>query len=225
MNKALFNLPVLTAATFCLAATAVIVAMVFTPASPGPTLLLDEPWDAPAFEVMDHNGNTLTRENMLGKVWVCDFFLTRCNGVCPILGLKMAATAKQLASDSAMSDVKLVSFSVDPEHDTVDIIQAYREKNMPFWDNGSETQRADLEQRWVHTRANEQAAFWQTIRQGFRLHVGPASPDDPSTPIAHSRRFILVDQQGAIRGLYDAYSAEELETMMYDIRRVVVELN
>lgn len=223
MNKALFNMPVLTTAAFSIAATVVIVSMVFAEKDDGPTLLLDEPWAAPDFSVTDHNGNSITRESMLGKVWVCDFFLTRCNGVCPILGLKMAATAEQLAQDEAFADVKLVSFSVDPEHDTLEVLQDYREKNFHFWDKGEEALRAELEARWVHARAEDKEAFWETVREGFKLHVGPASPDDQTTPIAHSRRFVLVGPKGNIRGMYDAYSDDELYTMMYDVRRLVGE--
>lgn len=222
MNKALINLPVLTAAAFSLAATAVIVAMVFFEKE-GPTLLLDEPWAVPAFEVTAHTGEVITRKSMLGKVWVCDFFLTRCNGVCPVLGLKMAATTEALWKDKTLDDVKLISFSVDPEHDTVEVLKDYREKNIVFWDKGQAEFRAELDERWLHTRADDQETFWRTVREGFRLHVGPASPDDTSTPVAHSRRFVLIDQQGMIRGMYDAYSDEELGAMMHDIRRLADE--
>lgn len=223
MNKALFNLPVLTTAAFSLAATAVIVFMVFSGKPDGPTLMLDEPWAVPEFSVTDHQGQTITRSSMLGKVWVCDFFLTRCNGVCPVLGLKMAATADRLAKDDAFKDVKLVSFSVDPEHDTLEVLNDYRDKNLNFWDKGDDDLRAELNRRWVHARAQDKEAFWQTVRDGFRLGVGPANPEDKTTPISHSRRFVLVDAQGMIRGMYDAYSDEELVILIDDIRRLVNE--
>ena len=222
MNKALFNLPVLTAAMFSLAATAVIVALVFfKPAEP--TLMLDEPWAVPDFEVTDHNGQTFTREDMLGKVWVCDFFLTRCNGVCPVLGRKMAATAERLSQDETLDDVRLVSFSVDPEHDTLDVLKDYRAYNIEIWDKGRDDLRADLDRRWVHARAEEQESFWRAVREGFKLYVGPASEEEESTPIAHSRRFVLIGPKGMIRGIYDAYADEELETLIHDVRRLVNE--
>ena len=223
MNKALFNLPVLTTAAFSLAATAVIVFMVFADEPQGSPLMLDEPWAVPDFSVTDHNGQSITRQSMLGRVWVCDFFLTRCNGVCPVLGLKMAATAESLAQDSVFDEVKLVSFSVDPEHDTLDILGAYREKNFDFWDKGDDALRAELDRRWVHARAEDKEAFWQTVRDGFRLGVGPANPEDKTTPISHSRRFVLIDKEGIIRGMYDAYADEELVTMIDDIRWLVNE--
>lgn len=159
MKKALFNLPVLTTAAFSIAATLVIVAVVFADEPEGPTLLLDEPWAVPDFSVTDHKGNTITRESMLGKVWVCDFFLTRCNGVCPILGLKMAQTTERLSKDQVFDGVELVSFSVDPEHDTRQVLKDYRAKNFELWDKGDEALRAELEARWVHARAEEKEAF------------------------------------------------------------------
>jgi protein SCO1/2 len=223
MNKALFNLPVLTTAAFSLAATVVLVSLVFAGEPEGSELMLDEPWSVPDFQVTGHNGESITRQSMLGRVWVCDFFLTRCNGVCPVLGLKMAATAERLAKDDVFDDVKLVSFSVDPEHDTLDILKAYRSKNFEFWDKGNENLRAELESRWVHARAEDKEAFWQTVRDGFRLGVGPANPEDKTTPISHSRRFVLVDKEGVIRGMYDAYADEELVIMVDDIRVLVNE--
>ena len=223
MHKALFNLPVLTTAAFSLAATAVIVFMVFADKPEGPSLMLDEPWAVPDFQVTDHNGESITRQSMLGRVWVCDFFLTRCNGVCPVLGLKMAATAERLAKDDAFDDVRLVSFSVDPEHDTLDVLRAYRAKNFAFWDKGDQGLRAELESRWVHARAENKEAFWQTVRDGFRLGVGPANPEDKTTPISHSRRFVLIDKEGVIRGVYDAYADEDLVIMIDDARRLVNE--
>ncbi|MGB0768635.1 MAG: SCO family protein [Phycisphaeraceae bacterium] len=222
MNKALFNLPVLTAAGFSLAATVVIVAMVFADKPEPPTLMLDEPMPAPAFEVTAHTGEAMTRQSMLGKVWVCDFFLTRCNGICPVLGRTMADLANDLSQDEALSDVQLVSFSVDPEHDTVEQLNLYRKINMGVWDRGDEARRADLNERWLHTRAEAQEPFWQLVRDGFKLFVGPAE-NDPTTPVAHSGRLVLIDKRGQIRGYYDGLTDAEMPALLADIRRLVDE--
>lgn len=224
MNKALFNLPVLTAAAFSLAATAVIVAMVFAadPQSPtqGPTLMLDEPMEAPDFEVTTHEGEVLTKESMRGKVWVCDFFLSRCNGICPILGRTMADLAQDLSKEPDFEDVLLISFSVDPEHDTVEHLQQYRKVNMGYWDRGDDDWENEINRRWKHVRAKEQESFWQLVREGFKLYVGP-SENDPSTPIAHSGRLVLIDQQGRICGYYNGLTGEEMPALLADIRRLV----
>lgn len=222
MNKALFNLPVLTAAAFSLAATVVIVALVFADKPQGPTLMLDEPMPVPAFEVTSHDGEVITRQRMLGKVWVCDFFLTRCNGICPTLGRTMADLADELSRDPALDDVKLVSFSVDPEHDTVDQLKQYRKINMGVWDRGSQARQDEINRRWVHARAQAQEPFWELVREGFKLYVGP-SENDPTTPVAHSGRLVLIDQRGQIRGYYDGLSQADMPALLADIRRLVDE--
>lgn len=227
MNKALFNLPVLTAAAFSLAATVVIVAMVFAEKPEPPSLMFDvaigdEPLVVPEFEVTGHDGQVITRQSMLGKVWVCDFFLTRCNGVCPILGRTMADLADDLSKDAQLDEVKLVSFSVDPEHDTVDKLKQYRKINMGVWDRGSEARQDEINRRWIHTRAAEQEVFWELVRDGFKLDVGP-SKNDPKTPIAHSSKLVLIDQQGNIRGYYDGLTDAEQPHLLADIHRLMDE--
>ena len=222
MNKALFNLPVLTAAAFSLAATAVIVALVFAEKPEEPSLLLDEPMVVPDFEVQSHDGETMTRESMLGTVWVCDFFLTRCNGICPILGRTMADLAIDMSKDESLDDVKLVSFSVDPEHDTVEKLNRYRKINMGVWGKGDEQRRAEINRRWVHTRASEQEPFWELVCDGFKLYVGP-SEDDPTTPVAHSGKLVLIDKAGNIRGYYDGLTEMDLPALLADVRRLVEE--
>lgn len=220
MNKALLNLPVLLCAVLSLAATVALSAWVFAEKHQPPSLLLDQPMPVPDFTVTDHRGNTLTRDDMLGKVWVCDFFLTRCNGVCPILGLTMADLAEDLSRDDAFKDVRLVSFSVDPEHDTVEKLQRYRTINSTVWAGDNKTRQAAIDKHWSHTRADDQQAFWRLVREGFKLHVGP-SENDPSTPVAHSARLVLIDRSGRIRGYYDGMTDEDMPALIADIRRLV----
>lgn len=225
MNKALFNPPVIITALLSLAATVVISARVFDAGPEPPTLLLDEPMPVPAFEVIDQNGNTITRDSMLGKVWICDFFLTQCTYVCPRLGQTMADIAHKLASDPAIDDVQLVSFSVNPEYDTTEVIKQYRGIYMGVWCDGDEQRIADVEERWVHTRAEETEAFWKLVREGFKLYAGPSEGDD-TTPVAHSSKLVLIDRQGNIRGYYDGFSGisgDEMPALFADIRRLVEE--
>jgi len=221
MSKALFNLPVLTAAIFSIAATVVITAMVFAD-KPDPPTLLQPATPAPDFTVTDHHGDTLTKDDMLGRVWVCDFFLTSCNGVCPILGKKMASLIDEVAQDKALDGIRFVSFSVDPEHDTVDRLQAYRKTNMSAWAGGDDDLQALIDARWAHARAQDRETFWRVVSEGFGLYVGEA-PNDPSTPVGHSSRLVLIDQQGNIRGYYEGMTDEDTPALLADIRRLVRE--
>jgi len=222
MNKALFNPHVLIAGLFSLAATVAISGWVFKDQAPGPTLLLDEPLPAPDFTVTDYTGKVIDRGDFLGSVWVCDFFLTRCNGICPILGQRMADLAGQLSQDPSLDAVRLVSFSVDPDHDTLDRLTIYRNTHMGIWTRGDEKQKAELNRRWVHTRAEDRDAFWKIVSEGFKLYVGP-SEDDPMTPVAHSGRLVLIDKRGNIRGYYDGLTDDDTPALLADIRRLTKE--
>ncbi len=55
-------------------------------------------------------------------MWVADFVYTTCTGPCPMMSSQM----HQLQNSTAeMTDVKLVSFTVDPAHDTPTVLAAY----------------------------------------------------------------------------------------------------
>src|SRR5688572_14398998 len=68
-------------------------------------------FDTPSFEFTDQNGQTLKRDDLLGNVWIADFIFVNCAGPCPIMTSRLADVQKQVARP----DVKLISFSVDPE--------------------------------------------------------------------------------------------------------------
>ncbi|MFI4860234.1 MAG: SCO family protein [Phycisphaerales bacterium JB063] len=222
MTKHLLNLPVVLAAVFSLAACGVISAVVFMP---GPTKLLPgEPIPAPDFTVTDHAGQTLTHDDLLGEVWVCDFFLTRCTGVCPLLGQSMSNLAQQLNNTRALREVQLISFSVDPEHDRPDVLAEYRDNWRPTWSRGSDARWEAIDTHWRHATAQSQQDFWHVVTDGFKLTVGPnADPDDTSTPISHSSKLVLVDRAGNIRGYYDGLIPSDMEALVADLKRVVAE--
>lgn len=230
MKHPIFNLPVLLAAGLCLAATAVIAAVVFNPPQP-PTRLLPEPLGAPTFSVIDSKGNALAHDDLRGEVWVCDFFLTRCTGVCPLLGQRMAELAWELEQDPDLKGVRLISFSVDPEHDRPEKLAQYRAMYLPVWASDSDraifdARRAVIEQRWRHVTAADpdQQAFWNKVESDFLLMVGEADPSNTTTPISHSDKLVLIDRQGRIRGYYAGLNPEESgEPLLADIRRLVEE--
>ena len=135
--------------------------------------------------------------------------------------IELGSTSLRLL-DGQLSALDVLSFSVDPEYDTVEQLQLYRKINMGVWGRGDAQRRAEIDRRWVHTRADEQEPFWELVREGFKLYVGP-SEDDPSTPVAHSGRLVLIDKAGNIRGYYDGLTEADLPALLADVRRLVDE--
>ncbi len=141
-------------------------------------------WPAPDFRFSDHRGATLSREALLGKPWVANFVFTTCRTVCPLLTAKMV----RLQRDVPKADVRFVSFSVDPQNDTVEALAAYAQQWNPE------------EDRWSLLATTPEGLA--AVAQGFR--VTAERTDAGLDPILHSAVFVLVDERGVVRGVYDS---------------------
>lgn len=171
-----------------------------------------EPADAPvdygrvpAFSLIDQTGQPVTRDTLAGDVWIADFIFTRCAGQCPMMSVQMAALQNRFHDTP---DVRLVSFTVDPAHDTLEVLAAYA------------GHYGAVSPRWRFL-TGDRDALWGLARDGFKLGVS----DDGTTeePIVHSIRLVLVDRQGRIRGYYDATEAMAVERLVRDARLALSE--
>ncbi len=182
---------------------ALVIGMRLRPAAPEgpplPTITV-----APTFELTHYDGRTVRNKDLLGKPWIADFVFTRCPGVCPIMTQRM----KELASDLPPGIAHYVSISVDPEHDTPEVLKAYAQKHEAGPD-------------WYFLTGTE-SEIYPLIREGFllALDASPESSSEGAEPIVHSNRFVLVDAQGKIRGYYNSFNAEELAQLRIDVARL-----
>src|SRR6266581_6421759 len=78
----------------------------------------------PPFQLIDQNNQPFGSVQLLGKIWIADFVYSTCPGPCPMISSRMSETQKPLRD----TDVKLVSFSVDPQHDTPVVLRTYAER-------------------------------------------------------------------------------------------------
>ncbi len=137
-----------------------------------------------AFDLVDQDGQPLTRESLAGSTWVVDFFFTRCPSICPRMTERMESVAARWTGDSP----KLLSVSIDPEWDTSQRLQAYAEER-------------DLPQARWRFATGDKKAIRALCTGTFRLAMGRGMDEDGD--ILHSSRFILVDAKGDIRGAFD----------------------
>lgn len=154
----------------------------------------------PDFELVNRDGETVRLADLAGGPWVADFIFTRCGATCPRLTARMRA----LGARSGLA-IRKVSFSVDPEHDTPEVLAAYA-AGFGVADDG-----------WLFL-TGEREAVRRLVVDGFRLGIEAAPPGaDPREPILHSTRFVLVDGAGRIRGYYEALGAGGLERLESDL--------
>jgi len=155
----------------------------------------------PAFQFHDQDDQPVTHASLRGSVWVADFIFTQCAGPCPLMTVKMAALQKSLPPQ-----VKFVSFSLDPEHDTPAALKRY-----------AQMFSAD-ESRWKFLTGDQEAIMAQA--RGMLLAALPATFNQP---IIHDGRFVLIDGQGRVRGAYLSNDPQSLADLNRDARRLVAE--
>ena len=157
---------------------------------------------APDFTFTERSGKEVKLQDLKGQVWIADFIFTRCQGMCPLLTGRMALLQEKLKDEK----IKLVSFSVDPEYDTPKVLSEYASRF-----------KAE-EGKWLFL-TGEKRMMWEMMSGGFHLGVEQATPEDlqaGAEPIMHSNRFVLVDQEGSIRGYYDSSEPQKMEQLVKD---------
>lgn len=154
------------------------------------------------FEFKNQWGETITRDSLKGKVWVAYFFFTTCNSICPIMNRNAMDVQEEFAKNP---EVVLVGFTVDPEHDTVEVLKKWADKH--------NAQRG----KW-HFLTGKREDLYKLSRETFKLG---AEPGDETHAIVHSDKLVLIDRQGRIRGYYSGMNREEVQRLLQDIYRVL----
>lgn len=163
----------------------------------------------PGFELTDQTGSLLKNEDLQGKVWIAGFFFTRCAGPCPLLTGQMKIIGSKFRGDPGF---RTVSFSVDPETDTPQVLSKYAEKY-----------EADPKLWYFLTGDREQ--IYTLTQSGFRLGVRDIPESEREAPeqtVPHSTKLVLVDSSGKIRGYYDSESQGALDRLLLDIQKLLM---
>jgi protein SCO1/2 len=142
------------------------------------------------FRLTERSGRDVLETDLADQVWVADFIFTRCPSSCP----RITAVMKGLQARFGGTGVRLVSLSVDPEHDRPDVLDTFAQRFS-----------ADPARWWFLT--GPVPIVDQLIRERFRLGVVVASPEEQAAgaeSITHSTRLALVDRGNRVVGYYDA---------------------
>jgi len=145
-----------------------------------------------AFRAVDQDGRAVAAHDFAGHPLVVDFIFTRCRGPCPMMTARLAAL-RRMVSDPA---VRFVSFSVDPAHDTPEVLRAYAAR----W--------GAPDPRWRLLAAD--AATVQAVARG----LGELVAERPDGLLLHSEHFTLVDGTGRVRARLPSSEVKTLATQL-----------
>jgi protein SCO1/2 len=154
----------------------------------------------PGFALTDQNGAAFDSESVLkGHVWVADFMFTNCPGPCP----RMSSQMRQVQTALASTDVRLVSYTIDPAHDTPAVLAGYAanyhaQPGVWFFLTGPVETLRTLD------------------RDVFKL-------GDIDGSLDHSTRFVLVDRKAGVRGFYLTSESDSIPRLVADAKRLLRE--
>jgi protein SCO1/2 len=151
------------------------------------------------FSFTNQNGKSITQKDYEGKVYVADFFFTTCKSICPKMTTNLVEVQKAFLDNSK---VKLLSFSVMPDIDSVSVLKEYAKIN------------GVIDSKW-NLVTGDKKAIYAMARKSY-LAVKQGKPEELYDMI-HTENFVLVDSKKRIRGFYDGTKKEEIQRLIEDI--------
>jgi len=155
---------------------------------------LDDYGEMPEFRFVDQEGESFGRDELEGSVALVSFQFTRCPAACVTMSRELRRLHERY---EGRDDLRLVTFTVDPEHDTPEVLREYAES------------LGVADGIWTFLNGPLDRVV-EVSEKGFLL---PAEV----LPAGHSSRLVLVDRGGRIRGYYDALEPEAMERLDRDL--------
>lgn len=151
------------------------------------------------FSFLNQNGKVITNDDYKGKIFVADFFFTTCPTICPKMTDNMVWLQSNIKNNNK---VKLLSFSVTPEIDSVPVLKKYA------------LEKGVIDNKW-NLLTGDKKEIYYLARKSF-LVVKTGKPEE-LYDMVHTENFVLVDEKMRIRGFYDGTNNEEVKRLLDDI--------
>jgi len=151
------------------------------------------------FSFTNQNGKTITQKDYEGKIYVADFFFTTCKSICPKMTTNLVDVQKAFLDNPK---VKLLSFTVMPDIDNVEVLKEYAKINGVDAD------------KWNLVTGDKKAIY--TMARKSYLAVKQGKPEE-LYDMVHTENFILVDSKKRVRGFYDGTKKEEIQRLIADL--------
>ena len=160
----------------------------------------------PDFSLVERNGQTVTAKQLEGKIWLADFIYTTCSGPCPIITARMAKLQKRYAN---RGNLRFVSITVDPAHDTPVVLSRYAD------------QHGASKDQWLFLTGEHESIHYLAT-QGMMLAMTENTQDQAGgDTLLHSLLFVLVDEKRQIRGYYNATEDAAMVRLEMDLNTLL----
>lgn len=156
-----------------------------------------------SFAFKNQNDDVVSLQDVKDKVFVVEYFFTTCGSICPVMTEQMTRVQAKYEGEE---DFKILSFTVDPETDSVEVMRRYASKHNA------------VDGQWHFLTGNKKELYSLARNSFFVLKPAEAANlGDAGSDFIHTNNFVLVDRQQRIRGYYDGTSISEVNQLMEDI--------
>lgn len=151
------------------------------------------------FELINQNGEIITNNNYKNKIYVADFFFTRCTNICIAMAYNMSELQEYYKNDT---DIMFLSHSVTPAMDSVSVLKEYA------------INKGVIDAKWNVTTGSKKHIYELARKSYFAvLEDGDGGEND----FIHTEQFVLVDKERRIRGYYDGTENKDMEKLKKDM--------
>jgi len=159
------------------------------------------------FSLINQNGDTITNATYKDKIYIADFFFTRCKTICIAMAYNMNELQAYYKDDT---DIMFLSHSVTPVMDSVPVLKAYAEK------------KGVIDGKWNVTTGPKKHIY-ELARKSYFAVLDEGNGDE--NDFIHTEQFVLVDKDRRIRGYYDGTEKEDMKKVIADIAMLKEEYN
>ena len=166
-------------------------------------------YTVPKFHFINQDSVRITHHDIAGKVYIADFFFTTCPSICPAKTRQLSRIQDSLRVHHLLgSQVKMISHTVDPDHDTPSVLKQYA------LDHGIDTKS------W-YLVTEEKEYLYRMAKQGYMATA--FADEDAEGGFFHTDQFVLLDGERHIRGFYDGTDTDEVNQLWKDILKSLEE--
>ena len=157
------------------------------------------------FSLTNQDGKTVTQKDFEGQIYITDFIFTRCPNICIELSGEMARLQEVFKT---YDEINFVSYSIDPEYDTPEVLTKYAERY-----------QANT-QKWTFLTGNK-PVLANLARCGY--FVVASQDGETIEDINHTNKMVLIDKEGHIRGYYDGTNSKSVDILITEVKILLKE--
>ena len=161
------------------------------------------------FSFTNQDNQPIGLKDLKGKVFVAEYFFTTCQTICPRMNDQMQRIQQAFKAET---NFKILSFTVNPEVDTVEQLKRYAQEHQA------------IAGKW-HFLTGEKTKLYEAARKYFFLlkKSEVENQGDVGSDFIHTNNFVLIDREQRIRGYYDGTNPKEVDKLIKDARLILQE--